>query len=232
MNGLEWLGLLLSFGFVFLMIALSTLLQSLHILGDEGARKLIHIGVAHWWIIAMIFFDDVGWVMIAPIVFIALNYISYKKNIFSAMERSSHGDLGTVYYPISLLLLSIITFSVSDPSPVTFGTITIPMYSYIGALGIFIMGWGDGLAAVVGKKWGKTMIRPRKSLEGTLTMLVVSFVVSYAILSIFTPNFAILGSVILALVATGVEFYTAPGIDNLSVPLITAFVYYLLTLVL
>ena len=50
-------GLILSYALIFLVIGISTSLQSKGILKEEGSRKLIHIGVSNWWIIAMIFFE-------------------------------------------------------------------------------------------------------------------------------------------------------------------------------
>ena len=39
------LGLVLSYVLVFLIIGISTVLQKTKLVGDEGARKFIHIGV-------------------------------------------------------------------------------------------------------------------------------------------------------------------------------------------
>jgi hypothetical protein len=135
----NFLGIIISVLFVFIVIGISTLLTKKNILKDEGSRKFIHIGVSNWWIIAMLFFDNNIYASIVPALFVILNYISYKKNIFTAMERDgSKEDLGTVYYAISLFILSLITFKNIN-------------YSYIGALGILTMGYGDGFAAVIGK---------------------------------------------------------------------------------
>src|SRR6056297_376715 len=136
-------GIIVSFAFIFLIIGISTLLTNKRIISGEGSRKFIHIGVANWWIIAMIFFDNPLWASIVPALFILINYISYKKQIFRAMERGKgKGDLGTVYYAISLFILAIITFSEG-------------MNPYVGAMGILVMGYGDGFAAIIGEKFGK-----------------------------------------------------------------------------
>lgn len=41
-------GLIVSYVFIFVVIGISTVLQKKNVLKDEGARKFIHIGVAHW----------------------------------------------------------------------------------------------------------------------------------------------------------------------------------------
>lgn len=212
-------GILASFGFIFLIIITSTLLTKFRILSGEGSRKFIHIGVSNWWIIAMIFFDSPLSASIVPSSFVIINYISYKKQLFTAMERQGgKEDLGTVYFAISLLILSLITFR--DGS-----------HPYIGALGILIMGYGDGFAAVFGtriqsatcKIWGS-----KKSIAGTTAMFVFSFLPALIILSIYNPEAAFIHSLVLASVATILEFVSPAGFDNLTVPLGVSLIYTLI----
>ena len=216
-------GLVGSYVLIFLIIGISTILQKAKLIGDEGARKFIHIGVSNWWILAMYFFNDdnaVWFAMIAPFTFIILNYISYRTNLLKAMERGGKGNLGTVYFPISLLILVALTFGVLE-NP------------FIGAVGILVMGYGDGLAAVIGKAYGKHKLAFGKSIEGSIMMFVASFIVVFLI-SLFTQSVAI--SLILALgvgaLATIVELITPKGLDNLSVPLSTSLIYYILLLII
>ena len=202
------LGIILSFIYVFIILGLSTLLQKRG-LSTEGSRKLVHIGVSNWWLIAMACFNNVIWASLVPAVFIVLNAISYRKDLFSAMERhEGKGDLGTVYYPVSLLILTILCF----------GGYSLP---YAGALGVFVMGYGDGLAAVIGRRFGLMkyhIFGNTKSYVGSLTMLMVSFLVCAVIL---------LQALILAVFATIVEAFSPFGLDNLTVPLLTFFLYQL-----
>jgi len=212
------LGIIVSFIFIFLIIGVSTFLTNKKILSGEGSRKFIHIGVANWWIIAMIFFDSPLWAAVVPALFIIINYISYKKQIFKAMERGGEkSDLGTVYYAISLFVLSIVTFWEG-------------MNPYVGAMGILIMGYGDGFAAVIGKKYGKhkfEVMGGQKSLEGATVMFVVSFVVAFIIAQLAGGS-SLLLPLSLAMIATLVELFSPYGTDNLTVPFITSLSYYFL----
>lgn len=214
-------GIIFSIIFVFLIIGVSSILTRFNLLSNEGSRKFIHIGVSNWWIIAMIFFNNNIYASIVPALFVVINYISYKKQVFKAMERDgSKNDLGTVYFALSLLILSLITFKNVE-------------YSYLGALGILIMGYGDGFAAVIGVKYGKNkfkVLENEKSLEGSLAMFIFSFIVSIVILYIFNPVNIILYSLVLAIISTFLEAFSPYGLDNLAVPLGTSFVYYLITL--
>lgn len=215
----NWLGIILSYVLVFVIIGLSTVLQKKGILKDEGARKFIHIGVSNWWILAMLFFDNVWFAIVPPITFIILNYASYKMNLIKSMERSGNGNLGTVYFPISLLILVIVSFGVLKQPE-------------IGAIGILILGYGDGFAAVIGQKYGKHKLKFNKSLEGSLAMFVASLVVSLIILFIYQGNSAFYLAPLIAILATVIELYTPKGLDNLTVPLSNSLVYYLLLLVI
>lgn len=215
------IGILISIVFVFLIIGIASFLKKMNILDMEGSRKFIHIGVSNWWIIAMIFFDNNISAAIVPGLFVIINYISYKKQIFNAMERDgSRKDLGTVYYAISLLILSLTTFNNKE-------------LSYIGALGILIMGYGDGFAAIVGTSFGKHRFKifgNHKSIEGSLTMFLFSFIVSIIILYIFNPVSILFFSFTLALLSTILELFSPIGLDNLTVPLGSAMFFYIMTL--
>lgn len=210
MNQNIW-GLIISYVFVFFMIGMSTLLQKYHILKEEGARKFIHIGVSHWYLLAMIFFDQVWIAIIPPVTFIVLNYISYKQNLFKAMERNGNGNLGTVYFPISLLIITAISFGHILP---------FENSEHAGAIAILILGYGDGFAAVFGKAFGTKKLFGDKSIVGTLAMFGFSFAVIIPLLILFTSFqniFLIAG--LLAIIAALIEMFSPKGLDNLTVPI-------------
>jgi phytol kinase len=210
------IGILVSYIFVFFIIGFATVLTFLNRLSGESSRKFVHIGVANWWIIAMLFFDSPLYASIPPASFVVINYISYRKSIFKVMEREGkRRDLGTVYFAVSLLILSVITFgNNSDP--------------YIGALGILIMGYGDGFAAVFGKRFPKYSFRilnNTKTAVGTAAMFIFSFVVAVSILSIYNPHSIFLFSILIAVISTILEVLSPWGLDNLTVPLLTPVFY-------
>ncbi len=213
------IGIVVSFAFVIGILAFTSILVKAGLVKGEGSRKLIHIGVANWWIIAMIFFDNPIYASIVPGVFVIVNYISYKKQLIKAMERDgSKRDMGTVYYAISLFILTLITFG-SDFHP------------FIGAIGILVMGYGDGFAAIIGESYGKHSIGfkgSKKTLEGSLAMFIFSFIVISYLLFIYSDGATLLISFLLAVYATLAELFTPQGFDNLTVPLGTSALYCLL----
>ncbi|MBS4539601.1 DUF92 domain-containing protein [Clostridium sp. D2Q-11] len=212
------IGLIISFIFVFMILILGEILNRFTNADEEFNRKFVHIGVSNWWIVAMFLIDNMYYAMIPPIIFIILNYLSYKKGVFSSMEREDKDSLGTVYYPISLLILVLLFWERNI---------------YIGAIGILIMGYGDGLAALIGVNYGLNQFhigKNKKSIIGTLTMFAVSMMVSLIVLS-FSISFSInilMISIIIAFIATVLELVTPYGLDNITVPLISALVGYIL----
>ena len=118
----------------------------------------------------------------------------------SATVDFSRLDNGIVSFPVSLLIISL-------------------LYSYGRVSGstaiasMFILGFGDGAAAVTGYLLGKT----KKSMEGSISMLAVSVVALMLFSGLSFPL-----CLIVALLATAAERLTPSGLDNLTVPLTAA----------
>ena len=201
-------GFILSYVFIAIIIVAAKFFEKA---GKEASRKFIHIMLANWWFLAMYFFDNVIWASIVPLSFVVINYISYKKNLIQVMERAEEDKdgLGTVYYALSLFLISIFTF----------GIIKRPE---VGLCSILIMGYGDGLAAIIGRsvkslsyKIGNTT----KTIAGSGTMFFISFfIVAIFLASIASPMW-FLKSILLAISVTVVEAVSIKGTDNITVPI-------------
>jgi phytol kinase len=98
---------------------------------------------------------------------------------------------------------------------------------YYGVIGILIMAWGDGLAAIIGQKFGKhpyTIFGNTKSWEGTFTMLIVSYtIVSIVLFSVEGNIWQVwVVGIPVAIAATAIESIAQWGLDNLTVPLSSA----------
>jgi phytol kinase len=202
-------GLILSFAFVFLMIFLATLIQKLFKFSNEFSRKIIHIAVGNWIFIALYYFEDWYIAIIGPVAFILINFLSYKFTIFKAMELQEKNP-GTIYYPISLAICTLLTYS---QNPLLF----------LPYLGIMAMTWGDGLAAVIGKKIPVQQIRPRKSIGGSASFFIFTLLASFIYLLIEPTNLST-GTIILYALATAfigvlIELYSPKNLDNLTVPI-------------
>lgn len=237
---MNWWGIVVSFGFVFGFIGIAGLLLRAGRISPAVTRKVVHIGVAHWWILAMIFFDRWEFAIVGPAAFILINLASYLFRLFPAMEHEKRSrNLGTVYFPVALLACVLLTWA--GPIPI-----------WVGGLAILVLGWGDGLASVVGegrRSGSLTVLGNRKSIAGTATMFVASTVVITVFVLLFlapgplahtasasvtwlAAGDPVVWTIVVrilatALLATLVELVTPFGLDNLSVPLVTILFFHL-----
>ena len=209
-------GLIVSSIYIGLVILISNLFSKA---GKEASRKFIHIMVSNWWIIAMIFFDNVYYACIMPAAFVVINYLSYKFNIIGSMEREEDKTLGTVYYAISLLIIVILTFGIWN-KPI------------LGLAGVLVMGYGDGFAAIAGKaiksKEYKIGTANTKTLAGTITMFAITMIIISCTLVYLKVDYYFLKSFILSTIITGLEAISIKGTDNLTVPILTTLLCWLI----
>ena len=206
-------GIIVSILYIGIIIASAKVFEKA---GKEVSRKYIHIMLSNWWIIAMVFFDNIFWAAVMPAIFIVVNYLSYKNGIIKVMERDDKDEnresLGTVYYALSLFILAIFTF----------GPLNNPI---LGLCGILVMGYGDGLAAVIGQaiKSKEFIIRGnKKSLAGSLAMFCVTLIIFLGFLTYSNSEYIIIKSVLVAIIMTIIEAFSIKGTDNLTVPLIAS----------
>lgn len=202
------LGIVLSYIFIAAIIILAKFFEKF---GEETSRKFIHIMLANWYFIAMYFFTNWICACIVPLSFIIINYISYKKNLIQVMERNKQDGLGTVYYAMSLFIISIFTFGILKKPE-------------LGLCPILILGYGDGFASIIGKKIKSFEYKigsTTKTIAGSLTMLIISFILLAIYLCTIGTSLWIIKALILSIVITIVEAISIKGTDNLTVPILT-----------
>jgi len=209
-------GLVLSFGFLGLVIALGIFLKFRLGISSETMRKFIHIGVSNWWFLNLYYFSSIAWALVGPILFIIMNSLFTLLNWGKALGLDDRKrNWGLVYFPITLVFLVIGMYQ---------GIIT----TLAATISVLVMGWGDGLAAMVGSKWGKKKIGSLdKSILGCSTMAIVSFLVTLIALvvsSSLSVNTVIFASILVGVAAMVVEALTPWGLDNITVPAIVLFV--------
>lgn len=214
MYKMNFLGIIVSYLYIGIVILSAKIFKKR---GTEFSRKFIHIMLGNWWFIAMYFFTNVWFAMFVPITFVIINYISYKKNLIKVMERDKQDGIGTVYYAITLLILTIVSFGIyKEP--------------LLGLIPNLIMAYGDGLAAVFGKliKSKKYKINgTKKSYAGSFTMFIATTLfVGIYLLSKYNEVFWQTGhwpliTIMMAYCVTAIEAISSKGIDNISVPIST-----------
>ncbi len=181
--------------------------------GAEITRKIVHIGAGHVILIAWALQVPAWAGIAASVVFSAVALLSYRFPILPGINSVGRKSLGTFFYALSIGLLIL-----------WFWPQGLPQYA---AIGILTMTWGDGMAALVGRRFGQHPYQlwgEKKSWEGSLTMLLVSYCVCVSILFFIQgPQLSTwLVAAAGAVVATALESASKYGVDNLSVPMGTA----------
>ncbi|MEY2858768.1 MAG: hypothetical protein RLZZ74_3081, partial [Cyanobacteriota bacterium] len=136
----------------------------------ELTRKVVHIGSGNvillaWWL-------DISRAVIvsAAIIAAAIAILSYLIPILPSIESVGRKSFGTLFYAISMGILAACFW------------LNTPQYAVIG---ILVMAWGDGMAAIIGQRFGRHKYQigeVTKSWEGSLAMAGSALIVIGAIL--------------------------------------------------
>ncbi|MCX5965268.1 MAG: SEC59/DGK1/VTE5 family protein [Cyanobacteria bacterium] len=191
--------------------------------GSELVRKVVHIGTGNivllaWWM------NIPGWIGVSAGVFFAIvTLASYRFQLLPRIDNVGRKSFGTFFYAVSIAVLVGWFWGVNRPE--------------FGVLGILVMTWGDGLAGLVGKRFGRHRYQlwgMEKSWEGSLTMAIVATLVSGIILSNVAVSTAQLITIAftIGILSAVLEAFSNLGIDNLTVPILSAAIAYSLVSIL
>lgn len=206
-NNLFWL--LFSFGYILVLAFLGYLFYRYLKVGSEGVRKFIHILTSLWILIVFYGMDNPFVMLLGPFCFILINTIFVYGGFARYLGMGDRKrDNGLIYYPISIFILVLLS-------------ILGLVHSENVIAGILVMGFGDGFAAIVGTHFGhhsyKVYSRYKKSMEGSIAMFAVSFLVI-----LISTDCNLFIALLVALVATLLENITPLGFDNITVPIFTS----------
>jgi phytol kinase len=176
------------------------------------------------WIFGVLYFFHTWQIGVIPFAtFIGLNYFFYRVKLFRGID-SDTASPGTVYFAFAITVISVVFWRPQGPID----------HAPAVVAGIMTMTWGDALAALIGKHFGRhryTINGGTRSYEGSAVMFGVSLLVIALSLSLLpgssltpyadlpTTSAIVLASVAGAITATAVEALSPHGTDNLTVPI-------------
>lgn len=211
--------------YVFAVVGLMDTLVKKYSFPQDISRKIVHIAAGSW-LIFWFFFDDVHWskyLNIAP-AFIWLVLLLIKgftagddDEAVKTMTRTGNRKellKGPLYFTIVMCIM---------------GTVFYKTPLALTAMGV--LGWGDGLAPVFGKRYGKHKyhILSEKSIEGSAAFLIFGFLGAVLFNFIFAVQFEVFFIFIVVILATVIEAASPKDIDNFLIPLgitIAYLIYY------
>ncbi|HYF96537.1 MAG TPA: hypothetical protein VD947_00695 [Patescibacteria group bacterium] len=180
-------------------------------LEPETARKIIHILVGSFiafWPLYM------SWqtIQILSVLLLAGVLASYQFGVFGAIHKVPRRTSGELWYPIGIGLAALLT--------------TQP---WIFCVAILHLSLADGIAAVIGKKYGVMHYKigeHTRSIIGSFAFLVVSFVLcifAFVVLKNELPGISLAVFAVVPFLATAVESISRHGLDNVFIPLVVVF---------
>ena len=192
--------------YIFSVFLISIIYKRFNEDNKEALRKIIHIGIGPLIPIAQYLKIDQNSALTFTGIISILIFLNYLYKLFPSIEDVDRKSFGTLFYCLSLFFL-IFLFWEKDP------------YSLVA--GFFIMTFGDGLAGLIGKNFKSKswlFLNQKKSLFGTITMFLTSFIVVSSVGYIQQNNFNI-NFLMIAFIATALEQFSVIGIDNFIVPI-------------
>lgn len=183
----------------------------------ETTRKFVHFGGAF----VTIFFPFIlnsHWTVLALAVGFALIMLLTKKlGWFQSVHGVERKSDGAIYHPIAIYTCFLYSQILNQP------------IFYV--ISILILAISDALAALVGKSYGANEylveVGTRKTIEGSVTFFLTSFLIVHLIL-LLTMQTGRIESVLIALlisiIVTVFEGVSLKGADNLFIPLGTMFI--------
>jgi phytol kinase len=194
---------------IFIILVAGELLWQNHLLKDENQRKFVHIlagsFIAFWpWLISWRSIQFISLLMVIVTLF------NHRLKIFNHLGKHRY-DYGDVLFAVGVFLCSLITTQKT-----------------LFALAVLQMALADGLAAVIGKKFGKhwryKVFDEERTIIGSMTFWVVSlcilgtgFIVASNLMA-YSTYAALLLLLPPALVL--LENVTTRGFDNVLVPVV------------
>jgi phytol kinase len=204
------LGIIIATVYIFALIGLAELLRARRDYSSNFTRKVIHIGVGMMsW--ALIFIFTSPWpFIIMCLLFAVFLYLDFRYGFFPAMASKDKNNMGTVYFPIAA---AAVVFVFWEQPPLMVAAL-MPLT------------WGDGLAPVVGRAYGKRpyyVANHKRTYEGSLGFFLFGFLFTWLALWVMPglpeipPLAAILPGLIVMVATTLVEAVSIWGIDNLTI---------------
>jgi phytol kinase len=210
-----------------LWLRLMDVLAHRGLIEQKLSRKIIHIGTGPLFVVCWNLFSSEVWARYAAALvplaitaqFAAVGF-GLMKDEAAVKAMTRHGDpkeilRGPLYYGIVFVVCTLLFWR----------------HSPVGIVALMVMCGGDGLADVVGRRFGsaKLPFSPDKSYAGSLGMFLGSFLFGIGMLALFNAlgnfqppidvGYGTLTVAVICLVATAIEALPFHDIDNITITL-------------
>ncbi|NTU84082.1 MAG: phosphatidate cytidylyltransferase [Chloroflexales bacterium] len=220
----DWIALGISFAYASGLLVLAEVIRHWRGYPQDFTRKIVHVG-AGMWVFGVLGLFETWYIGVIPFAsFIVINYFLWRYKVLDAMDAPDSTP-GTVYFALSITILFLLLWRKGLPGDL----------GYVAAAGTMAMTWGDSMAAILGKRFGRhryTVMGGTRTWEGSAAMLVASTLAMFLTITIvpgssmgptaqpLSVGVALAAALAGATIATIAEGVSPHGADNLSVPLL------------
>lgn len=201
------MAILLTITVIALLLVASEYVWRRRQLHDEFSRKFVHITVGSF-VAFWPFFLSWQEIYLLSVAFLAVIAVSKYLNIFRIIHSVQRPTLGEVFFAVAVGAIALVTQD-----------------KYIYAVALLHMSVADGMAAIIGTRFGKGqryyVLGQAKSIIGTATFFVVSLALLVGYSALVAP-LALPLIIGVAVTATLIENLGVQGLDNILVPLLVA----------
>lgn len=242
---LDLIIVLITYLYVFTTILIPVQLKKREKITKFQARKAVHL-LAGLSVLTVSYFEWKWWAVIiaGSLTFLVLlsskkSKVKQLKELYESIGEEAEEKVGYLqgpfHYCLSITLL-VFVFVIFAPSQM-----------YFPVAGILLMIISDTLASVVGKRYGKTSIslpwtNSRRTVEGSLAFFISGFILCFITFTLFgvtnpltqehiSLETALIFSLITTALATLVEMVSPSTWDDLTVPILSTLVIFLLALI-
>ncbi len=202
---------------IFLLLFIGAEIAHKKGINTECTRKFVHFGGAF----VTIFFPFIltsHWTVLAlAAIFALIMFLSKKLGLLQSIHDVERKSEGAIYHPIAIYACFLYSQILNQP-----------MFYVIS---ILILAISDALAALVGKSYGANEylveVGTRKTVEGSITFFLTSFLITHLILLLTTQTGrveSVLIALLISIIVTVFEGVSLKGADNLFIPLGTMFI--------
>ena len=206
---------LLTFIYVFSVPPLMDYLVTNHGLPRDISRKITHICAGSAIVFLPLFLGSDWSHYLNITVFAVWTVLLIQKGLFATEDDQAvktmtrTGDKrellkGTLYFVVVAMICGTLYYK-----------------QFAGVLAMAVLGWGDGLAPIIGTRLGRMKYRilSDKSVEGSLAFFVGSACAGLFFVWFIVPeSFDATKILLIALIATIVEGVSPKEVDNLTIP--------------
>lgn len=220
----QWLAMLVTMALAVSWLRLNDFFAHRGWIGGQTSRKIIHIGTGPIFVLCWLLFPDgllprylaavIPLMISVQFLLVGLGWMKDQAAVDAMTRRGDRREIlrGPLIYGIAFVALTIIYWKDSP----------------IGIVALMMLSGGDGLADIVGKRFGKARLSwsSNKSWAGSAAMFLGGVVFSIAVIFVFTRagifvspfNSYLLPVVWIGLVCTAIESLPVEEYDNITVP--------------